>query len=115
LSKRIRFKIPQENPDYSEQSAYVLERIGQIMHHAIETGRNRIFIHTNLKRGLPIENINKVAGPFVEAWAHEQFEMICDDPNNQYELINVHAGKRLDPFDIILQFKKKKIFRLRIC
>ncbi len=108
MSKRIKFKIPQENPDYSEQSAYVLERIAQIMHHAIETGRNRIFIHTNLKRGLPLENINKVAGPFVEAWAHEQFEMICDDPNNQYELINVQAGKRLDPFDIILQFKRRK-------
>lgn len=107
MSKRIRFKIPQENPDYSEQSAYVLERIAEIMHHAIETGRNRILIHTNLKRGLPLENINKVAGPFVEAWAHEQFELICDYPNNQYELINVQAGKRLDPFDIILQFKQR--------
>jgi hypothetical protein len=106
--KRIGYKIPQESPDYSEQSAYVLEKISQIMQQAIETGKNRIFIHTNLKRGLPLENINKVAGPFVEAWAHEQFETIREDSNNLYELINVQAGKRLDPFDIILQFKRRK-------
>ncbi len=54
-----------------------------------------------------MENINKVAGPFVEAWALEQFEDIADDPANEFELINVQAGKRLDPFDIILQFKRK--------
>lgn len=107
-NKKSRYKIPRESPDYSEQSAYVLERISQIMRQAIETGKNHIFIHTNLKRGLPLENINKVAGPFVEAWAHEQFEAIRENSNNLYELINVQAGKRLDPFDIILQFKRQK-------
>jgi hypothetical protein len=75
---------------------------------AIKTGRNRIFIHTNLKRGLPLENINKVAGPFVEAWALEQFEEIVGNLNHQYALINVEAGKRLDPFDIVLQFKRTR-------
>jgi hypothetical protein len=75
---------------------------------AIETGKNKIFIQTNLKKGLPLENINKVAGPFVEAWALEQFEIIADDKGNQYQLINVEPGKRLDPFDIILQFKRKR-------
>ncbi len=76
------------------------------MRDAIEQGRNRIFIRTNLKRGLPLENINKVAGPFVEAWAVEQFELISEVASNPYRLINVQAGKRLDPFDIILQFKR---------
>jgi len=107
MNKKIRYKIPQESPDYPEQSAYVLERISQIMQQAIDSGKNLIFIHTNLKLGLPLENINKVAGPFVEAWAHEQFETIREDSNNLYELINVQAGKRLDPFDIILQFKRQ--------
>lgn len=101
------FKIPQERPDYRECSEFVVEHIGTIMRDAIEGGRNRIFIRTNLKRGLPLENINKVAGPFVEAWAVEQFELIADDPKNRYRLINVQAGKRLDPFDIVLQFKRK--------
>jgi hypothetical protein len=27
--------------------------------------------------------------------------------SNEYDLINVQAGRRLDPFDIILQFKRK--------
>lgn len=103
-----KYKIPKESNDYPENSKFVVERISQIMETAIKTGKNKIFIHTNLKRGLPLENINKVAGPFVEAWALEQFEIIADDKGNQYQLINVEPGKRLDPFDIILQFKRKR-------
>jgi hypothetical protein len=75
------------------------------MQDSIDSGRNRIFIHTNLKRGLPLENINKVAGPFVEAWAMEQFENIAGEAGNIYELIHAESGRRLDPFDIILQFR----------
>jgi len=101
----IEFKVPQESSDYSLHSAFVIEQIASIIKDAIENGRNRIFIHTNLKRGLPLENINKVAGPFVEAWAMEQFEMIADNAENIYQLIHAESGKRLDPFDIVLQFK----------
>lgn len=103
----IDFKVPQESSDYSLHSAFVIEQIASIIKDAIENGRNRIFIHTNLKRGLPLENINKVAGPFVEAWAMEQFEMIADNAENIYQLIHAESGKRLDPFDIVLQFKIK--------
>ncbi|MEW6126186.1 MAG: restriction endonuclease [Acidobacteriota bacterium] len=101
------FKIPQESSAYPDSSAYVIEQISTIIKAAIDAGRNRIFIHTNLKRGLPLENINKVAGPFVEAWALEQFETIAELSGNEFELINVQAGKRLDPFDIVLQFKRQ--------
>lgn len=100
-------KNPKESPDYPKWSKYVVEHISQIIEKAIKNGNNRIFIHTNLKLGLPLENINKVAGPFVEAWAVEQFQEIANDVSNMYELINVEAGKRLDPFDIILQFKRR--------
>jgi len=83
--------------------------IREIMKGAIDTGNNKIFIRTNLKRGLPLENINKVAGPFVEAWALEKFEEISDRVGNEYGLVNVQAGKRLDAFDMVLQFKLKDI------
>lgn len=76
--KRAQHKIPQERCDYPEISRFVVERISQIVQAAIESGSNKIFIHTNLRRGLPLENINKVAGPFVEAWALEQFETIAE-------------------------------------
>ncbi len=101
------YKIPKESSDYQQMSKFVLDKIGAIIGDAIKTGENKIFIRTNLKRGLPLENINKVAGPFVEAWALEKFEAIADNTGNKYDLIHVAAGKRLDPFDIILQFKKK--------
>lgn len=101
----ITFKIPEESSAYPSHSAFVVQQLAAIMQAAIESGRNQIFIHTNLKRGLPLENINKIAGPFVEAWAMEQFEMIADTVGNAYQLIHAEPGKRLDPFDIVLQFK----------
>lgn len=55
-----------------------------------------------------MENINKVAGPFVEAWAVEVFMAIGDLPGNQYNLIHVEAKERLYKADIVLQFRKKR-------
>ncbi len=99
------FKIPKESDDYDECSCFVIERVEGVIKDAMDTGRNRILIDTNLKLGLPMENINKVAGPFVEAWAFEVFRESIEDANNKYELINVEAGERLNFADIILQFK----------
>ena len=39
--------------------------------------------------GLPLENINKIAGPMIEAWAGEVFAGIRDDMNNPFQLINL--------------------------
>lgn len=104
-----RRKLPKESALYPHMSDGVCLAIRSIMQEAIDFGNNKIFIRTNLKRGLPLENINKVAGPFVEAWALEKFEEVCDNIGNKYGLVNVEAGKRLDPFDMILQFKLKDI------
>jgi len=106
LKKR---KLPKESALYPKMSDGVCGVIREIMKGAIDTGNNKIFIRTNLKRGLPLENINKVAGPFVEAWALEKFEEISDRVGNEYGLVNVQAGKRLDAFDMVLQFKLKDI------
>ena len=106
--KKANVKIPVQSKDYDTASVFVREQLGNIISTSIENGENKIFIRTNLKRGLPIENINKVAGPFVEAWALEKFETISENPDNQYRLVHVEAGARLDPYDILLQFKKEK-------
>ncbi|HMR92406.1 MAG TPA: hypothetical protein PKC69_08825 [Chitinophagaceae bacterium] len=102
------FKIPTESKDYPECSDFVIDAIEDIIKTAIENGENKIVINTNLKLGLPMENINKVAGPFVEAWAFEVFSNIQADNNNKYQLINVEARERLYKADIILQFKMKR-------
>lgn len=104
-----RRKLPKESALYPQMSDGVCGMIREIIKEAIDSGNNKIFIRTNLKRGLPLENINKVAGPFVEAWALEKFEEISDKVGNKYGLINVEAGKRLDSFDMVLQFKLKGI------
>ena len=104
----VNFKIPQESIDYKECSDYVIGAINCIISTAISDGRNRILINTNLKRGLPMENINKIAGPFVEAWAYEIFTEELEDDNNKYKLINVETKERLYMADIILQFKKEQ-------
>ena len=79
-----------------------------IWHTKIDAGRNQIVINTNLELGLPMENINKIAGPIVEAWAYETFHDVMEDKSNEYHLINVEAQQRLHMADVILQFKKKR-------
>ena len=107
--EELTFKIPKQSPDYDECSAFVIASIDNIMRQAIDAGRNKIIINTNLKLGfLPMENINKIAGPFVEAWAVEVFQDVLEDKNNRYALINVEAKERLYMADVILQFRKER-------
>jgi hypothetical protein len=72
--EELAFKIPEQCADYDLCSAFVTESVENIVREAIRAGRNKIVINTNLKLGLPMENINKIAGPFVEAWAVEVFQ-----------------------------------------
>ena len=101
-------KKPMESDDYQECSEFVVSSIESIIKDAMDTGRNKIVINTNLKLGIPMENVNKIAGPFVEAWALEIFTESLEDGENKYELINVEAGERLNMADVILQFKKTR-------
>lgn len=101
-------KKPIESDDYQECSEFVVSSIEAIMKEAMDTGRNQIVINTNLKLGIPMENVNKIAGPFVEAWAFEVFTESLEDGENRYDLINVEAGERLNMADVILQFKKTR-------
>lgn len=100
------FKIPKESATYREDSAFVIRQMTAILDQRKAVGDNKIIINTNLRKGLPLENINKIAGPMIEAWTEEVFSGIRDDMNNQYSLINVEAQERLGMADIILQFRK---------
>ena len=100
------FKVPVESKSYREDSAFVIKQMTNILNERKELGDNKIIINTNLKLGLPLENINKIAGPMIEAWAGEVFSGIRDKLDNKYSLINVEAQERLGMADIILQFKK---------
>lgn len=100
------FKQPKESATYKDDSDFVVRQIRSILDRQKAIGDDKIVINTNLKMGLPLENINKIAGPMIEAWAGEVFAGIRDDMNNEYYLINVEAQERLGMADIILQFKK---------
>ena len=107
---KLLFKIPEESKDYSEASDFVIKTIEGILEEAILNGENKIVINTNLKKGLPMENINKIAGPIVEAWAGELFESISQVNGNKWNLVHSEACPRLGMADIILQFKKTTTF-----
>jgi hypothetical protein len=99
-------KQPVESDDYAECSKFIVDSVESIIKDAMDSGRNKIIINTNLKLGIPMENVNKIAGPFVEAWAYEVFMESLEDGVNKYELVNVEAGERLNMADVILQFKR---------
>src|SRR5699024_4394785 len=63
-----------------------------------------ITLNTSLKKGLPKENINKIAGPIMEAWVQELFEDI-DIANNNINIINVSMPTRLHMADLIIEFE----------
>lgn len=102
------FKVPYESPTYREDSYQVICNIIDILDKRRLQGDDKIILNTNLKKGLPLENINKIAGPMIEAWAVEVFEGIRDDKENIYNLVNVEAQERLGMADVILQFKKSQ-------
>lgn len=102
----LNLKVPVEDADYEECSKFITDAIESIMKEAVDSGRNKIVINTNLKLGIPMENVNKIAGPFVEAWANEIFTETLELPNKKYDLLNVVAGERLNMADVILQFKR---------
>ena len=104
----LNLKKPKQSDDYEECSSFIVKSIEKIMQSAMDSGRNKIIINTNLKLGIPMENVNKIAGPFVEAWAIEVFSETLEDENNKYDLINVEGGERLNMADVILQFKKER-------
>lgn len=101
------FKVPVESSDYRENSDFVIQQIESIIKEAIDSQRNKIFINTNLRLGLPMENINKIAGPFVEAWAFEVFYEEFQRQQSEYDLVNVETMTRLNMADVVLQFKKR--------
>ena len=101
----LTFKVPIESEDYKECSDFVAASVEGIIQDAMDAGKNKIIINTNLRMGIPMENVNKIAGPFIEAWALEMFQDTLADENNQYRLINVEAGERLNMADVILQFE----------
>lgn len=102
----LELKKPIESDDYEECSGFVVCSIENIIKDAMDSGQNKIIINTNLKLGIPMENVNKIAGPFIEAWAFERFHDALEDENNSYQLMNVEAGERLNMADVILQFQK---------
>lgn len=102
------FKIPIESNDYEKCSLFVIQAISKIISQAIKNRGNKIIINTNLKRGLPMENINKIAGPIIEAWAFEVFYDVLENKNNKFQLINVEAQGKLSRADIVLQFKRQR-------
>ena len=100
------FKVPVESSTYKEDSNFIVGQMLRILNNRKSLGDNKIILNTNLIMGLPLENINKIAGPMIEAWAYEVFSGVRDDLDNEFSLINVEAQERLGMADIVLQFKK---------
>ena len=59
------FKIPKESKTYQDDSDSVIKSILEILDKRKDSGDDKIIINTNLQKGLPFENINKIAGPMT--------------------------------------------------
>lgn len=107
--KDLNLKVPKESLTYQKNSEFVIGQMKKILDLQIKKGNNKIIINTNLKKGLPLENINKIAGPMIEAWAGDVFSDIEANSNNEFSLISAESQERLGMADIILKFSKNNI------
>lgn len=101
LDGKVSLKPVSEIPCYREISQASIEAIDRVMEWAKSKNRNKILIDTNLKLGIPMENVNKVAGPFIEAWAYEIFIDYLKEHNDQH-ITKADPGSRLNLADIIM-------------
>lgn len=106
LYEGLSIKEPIEMEDYAEKSQYAVKQIQNIIQKKIDNDENQIPVMIGLKRGIPMENIHRIAAPIVEAWAIETFENKLNSPD--YDLIGVEPSVgRTDFVDVILSFKRK--------
>jgi len=105
--KKLNLKVPIENNNHYDLSCMVINNIDKIFKSAIKNNKNKIIINTNLKSGIPMENVNKIAGPFIEAWALETFTNDFEKKDNNKFFKKIEPGERLNMADIILDFKSK--------
>lgn len=106
LYEGITLKEPIELDTYEENSDYAVTQIEKIIQTKIDNNKNQIPVRIGLKKGIPMENIHRIAAPIVEAWAIETFEDHLDIEG--YELVGVEPSVgRTDFVDVILSFKRK--------
>ena len=101
LDGKVSLKPVTEIHCYKAISESSIAAIDRVMTWAKEQDRNKILIDTNLKLGIPRENVNKVAGPFIEAWAYEVFNDYVDAISDE-NIAKVEPGSRLNLADIIM-------------
>lgn len=106
LYEGVSVKEPIEMDDYEEKSEYAVKQIQAIIQKKIDNEENQIPVMIGLKKGIPMENIHRIAAPIVEAWAIETFENKLD--SSDYKLVGVEPSTgRTDFVDVILSFKRK--------
>lgn len=104
--KELDVKIPEESKNYEVMSEKALNKINKMVQRKFDSDDHSIILDTNILGTFPLDNINKLAAPLIEAWAANIFKEVVEIENNEFSLINVEVGtKRTDLADIILQFK----------
>lgn len=103
----LNLKEPKQSKHYGDWSNFVISTTKKIIKQQIASGDNKIVINTSLKLGLPMENINKLAGPLIEAWAFKIFSEQLG--KSQFQIVNIEAGERLNMTDIVLQVKRSEL------
>jgi hypothetical protein len=56
--EKLMLKVPKESQDYIECSDFVVNAVEKIIQKAMDEERNKIVINTNLRLGIPMENVN---------------------------------------------------------
>lgn len=91
---------------YCEQSKEIQKLITDIFTKAtIDPSINKVLLSTNLKRGLPVKDIHKLAGPLTDEWVYQVLNDIASDSSNQYGIYCVESKDSSSLDDVSFKIK----------
>lgn len=95
------FNLIKANDDknYSKFSKKAIDIVKGIFDELLSDDENEVILKSNLRNGLPIENINKIAGPVLEEWVFT----VLDSKKEQYGLLQVKPQKKTALSDVDLK------------
>lgn len=91
---------------YCEQSKQIQGLIYDIFSKATtDETINKVLLSTNLKRGLPVKDIHKLAGPLTDEWVYQVLNEIAENPNNKYGIYCVESKDSSSLDDVSFKIK----------
>lgn len=91
---------------YCVQSHNIQDLLSDVFSNATQDEDvNKVILSTNLKRGLPVKDIHKIAGPLTDEWVYQVLNDVAEDADNKYGIYDVQSKDSSSLDDVSIRIK----------